>query len=42
VVFDATAGDESGRVLTINKRNIAWVSHEDDPRQKEDEAPTEA
>jgi hypothetical protein len=42
VVFDATAEDESGRVVILNKRNIAWVSPEDDQRQKEDEAPTES
>ena len=31
VVFDVTAEGKSGRVLIINKRNIAWVSPEDDP-----------
>jgi hypothetical protein len=35
VVFDATAEGTSGRVLIINKRNIAWVSPEDDPGQQE-------
>ena len=30
VVFDATAEGKSGRVLILNKRNIAWVSPEDD------------
>ncbi len=34
VVFDATAEGKSGRVLILNKRNIAWVSPEDDlPKQ---------
>ena len=45
VVFDATAEGRSGRVLVLNKRNIAWVSPEDDPvrqdRQK-DEKPEES
>jgi hypothetical protein len=31
VVFDATAEGKSGRVLVINKQNIAWVSPDDDP-----------
>ena len=35
VVFDVTADGRSGRVLIINKRNIAWVSPEDDPVPKE-------
>jgi hypothetical protein len=35
VVFDVTEDGKSGRVLIINKRNIAWVSPEDDPVQKE-------
>jgi hypothetical protein len=30
VVFDVTAEGKSGRVLIINKRNISWVSPEDD------------
>jgi hypothetical protein len=35
VVFDATAEGKGGRVLILNKRNIAWVSPEDDlPHQK--------
>jgi hypothetical protein len=44
VVFDATAEGKCGRVLIINKRNIAWVSPEDDPVRKErqgDENPAE-
>ncbi len=40
VVFDATAEGKSGRVLILNKRNVAWVSPEDDLRLQEDEAPT--
>jgi len=35
VVFDATAEGKSGRVLIMNKRNIAWVSPEDDPARQE-------
>ena len=48
VVFDVTADGKSGRVLIINKRNIAWVSPEDEPVQKEpqeaqeDEKPAES
>jgi len=45
VVFDATAEGKSGRVLIINKRNIVWVSPEDEPAQKnrpEDEKPAES
>src|SRR5665648_1032047 len=48
VVFDVTAEGKSGRVLIINKRNISWVSPEDDPVQKlpqeaqEDEKPAES
>jgi hypothetical protein len=45
VVFDATAEGESGRVLIINKRNIAWVSPEDDlppPPPQPDEKPEES
>jgi hypothetical protein len=29
VVFDATAEGQSGRVMVINKQNIAWVSPAD-------------
>jgi hypothetical protein len=29
VVFDATAEGASGRVMILNKKNIAWVSPED-------------
>ena len=45
VVFDVTEEGQSGRVLIINKRNIAWVSPEDDPVPKEpqeDEKPAES
>ncbi len=45
VVFDVTAEGKSGRVLIINKRNIAWVSPEDDPvpkERQEDEKPAES
>jgi hypothetical protein len=45
VVFDVTADGKSGRVLIINKRNIAWVSPEDDPareERREDEEPAES
>ncbi|MBU4231097.1 MAG: hypothetical protein L6277_04660 [Desulfobacterales bacterium] len=44
VVFDATAEGRSGRVLIMNKRNIAWVSPEDDvprPAAQPDEKPAE-
>ena len=41
VVFDVTAEGKSGRVLIINKRNISWVSPEDDPVQKEPQEPQE-
>jgi hypothetical protein len=34
VVFDATAEGKTGMVLSINKRNISWVSHEFDQRQE--------
>jgi len=42
VVFDATAEGRSGRVLIINKSNIAWVSPEDEPVRQEDEKPAES
>jgi len=45
VVFDATAEGKGGRVLIINKRNIAWVSPEDDlppPPPPPDERPAES
>lgn len=41
VVFDVTAEGKTGRVLIINKRNIAWVSPEDDPVPKEAQEPQE-
>ena len=31
VVFDVTAEGKSGRVMILNKRNIAWVSPEEEP-----------
>ena len=45
VVFDATAEGKSGRVLILNKRNIAWVSPEDHlppPPPPPDERPAES
>jgi hypothetical protein len=42
VVFDATAEGKSGRVLILNKRNIAWVSPEDELPRQEDEKRTES
>ena len=42
VVFDATAEGKSGRVLILNKRNIAWVSPEDDLPRQEAEKPAES
>ena len=41
VVFDVTLEGKSGRVLIINKANIAWVSPDDDPVQKENQEPQE-
>jgi hypothetical protein len=41
VVFEATAEGKSGRVLILNKRNIAWVSPEDDLVRPEAEQPEE-
>jgi hypothetical protein len=35
VVFDVTAEGKSGRVLIINKRNISWVSPEEEPVRQE-------
>jgi hypothetical protein len=43
VVFDATAEGKSGRVLILNKKNVIWVSPEDDQRRlDDDESPQEA
>jgi hypothetical protein len=45
VVFDVTAEGKSGRVLIINKRNIVWVSPDDDPvsnEPQEDGEPAES
>ena len=41
VVFNATAEGKSGRVLILNKRNIAWVSPEDDVSPVEDVRPAD-
>jgi hypothetical protein len=41
VVFDVTAEGKSGRVLILNKRNVAWVSPEDEPARQEEERPAE-
>ena len=42
VVFDATAEGKSGRVLILNKNNVAWVSPEDEPPRQEEEKPAES
>jgi hypothetical protein len=45
VVFDATAEGTSGRVLILNKNNVAWVAPEDEPPhldRQEDETPAES
>ena len=46
VVFDVTLEGKGGRVLIINKANIAWVSPDDVPVQRqepqEDEKPAES
>ena len=41
VLFDVTAEGRGGRVLILNKRNIAWVSPEDDLPHQEAEKPEE-
>jgi hypothetical protein len=41
VVFDATAEGKSGRVLILNKRNVTWVSPDDDPPRREAKKPDE-
>jgi hypothetical protein len=42
VVFEATAEGKSGRVLILNKRNVAWVSPEDEGQPlREEEEPEE-
>jgi hypothetical protein len=38
VVFEATAEGKSGRVLIMNKRNVAWVSPEDEGQPPREEA----
>ena len=42
VVFDVTEDGKSERVLVINKRNIAWVSPEEDPVPEGDAESEEA
>ncbi len=42
VVFDAIAEGKIGRVLVMNKRNIAWVSPEDDVPPLQDERPADS
>ena len=45
VVFDVIAEGKNGGVLIINKRNIAWVSPEDEPvrpEPQEDQEPAES
>jgi hypothetical protein len=44
VVFEATAEGQSGRVLILNKKNVAWVSPEDEaaPPQEEEKPPESA
>jgi hypothetical protein len=39
VLFDVTTEGRGGRVLILNKRNVAWVSPEDDLEHPEDEEP---
>jgi hypothetical protein len=42
VVFEATVEGKSDRVLILNKRNVAWVSPEDDRQPlSEEEGPEE-
>jgi hypothetical protein len=42
VVYEATADGKSGLVLILNKRNVAWVSPEDDgPPLRDEEGPEE-
>jgi hypothetical protein len=41
VVFDATAEGKSGRVLIVNKLNVAWVSPEDDVPPVQDVRPAD-
>jgi hypothetical protein len=42
VVFDVTAEGRGGRVLILNKRNIAWVSPEDEPERPEAKKPEDS
>jgi hypothetical protein len=42
VVFEATAEGKSNRVLILNKRNVAWVSPEDEGQPLREEEEPEA
>jgi hypothetical protein len=42
VVFDATAEGKSGRVIILNKRNVTWISPEDDLSHPGDEKSEES
>ena len=42
VVFDVTTEGRGGRVLILNKRNVAWVSPEDEPSPQERQERQEA
>lgn len=42
VLFDVTAEGRSGRVLILNKRNISWVSPEEEPERPEVEESEES
>jgi hypothetical protein len=42
VIFDVTAEGRSGRVLILNKRNVAWVSPEEEPDHAGGEEPEES
>ena len=42
VLFDVTAEGRGGRVLILNKRNVTWVSPEDDLPRQEAEKPEES
>jgi hypothetical protein len=37
VIFDVTTEGRSGRVLILNKRNITWVSPEEEPERADAE-----
>ena len=42
VLFDVTEEGRSGRVLILNKRNIAWVSPEEEPKRSKPEKSEES